>query len=156
MRRFRTVSLLSLALAAMLTVPTAARAQDDTEAVMVAAAQWARRGLPAGPLRLDPHRSGRAAETVAQRVARTLGADLGTLEDTRRCTDVMDPSSCTLSAAVLLAITEPQIRGDEARVRVYAWYRQDSAREPVGKQSWDLTLRRTGGSWQVQGQSRLD
>jgi hypothetical protein len=89
-------------------------------------------------------------------VASALGAELGTLEDTRRCTDVMDPSSCRLDAAVLLAIAPPKITRDEARVRIYAWYRQSSAREPVGKRSWDLTLRRSGGGWQVVEPHLLD
>lgn len=155
-RHIRTLSLLGMGLAAGLLAPSPVQAQGDSEAVMVAAARWARQGLPAGPLRLDPHRSGQAAEAVARRVASALGGELGTLEDTRRCTDVMDPSSCQLDAAVLLVIGAPSIRGDEASVRVYAWYRQDSAREPVAKQSWDLTLRRAGGDWEVQRPSRID
>lgn len=149
-----TGALLLAGLAAGAVLPTGGVAQDDSEAVMVAAARWAQQRLPSGPLRLDPHRSGRAAEAAVRRVANALGAEVGTLEATRRCTDVMDPSTCRLESAVLLAFAAPEIRGDEARVRVYAWYRQDSAREPVGRDSWDLVLRRTGGGWEVAGPPR--
>jgi hypothetical protein len=93
---------------------------------------------------------------VAARVARALGADLGTLEATRRCADVTDPSSCRLESAALLAISAPSIDGDRARVRVYAWYRQDDPRDPVAKASWDVVLRRTASGWEVAGERRLD
>lgn len=129
--------------------PVAAQG-DAREAVMVAAAEWARERLPAGTLRVDPHRTGReAGEGVAERVARAVGAELGTLEATRRCMDAMDPSTCSLEAAALLAITTPRVDGDGATVRVYAWHRQSNPREPVAKLTWELELRRTGGGWQV-------
>jgi len=154
MRTIRAGALLLAGLAVGTAVPTAGAAQDDAEAVMVAAARWAQQRLPSGSLRIDPHRSGRAAEAAVLRVANALGADVGTLEATRRCTDVMNPSTCSLDSVVLLAFAAPEIRGDEARVRVYAWYRQDSAREPVARESWDVVLRRSGGGWEVAGPSR--
>ena len=129
----------------------------DTEAAMVAAGEWARGQLPSGELRLDPHRTGRSTSpAVAQRVAAALGAELGTLEEIRSCTDPMTPASCSMSAAALLAIDAPAIDGDQARVRVYAWYRQDSRRAPVGRDSWTVTLRRTGSGWEVVGSGRAD
>lgn len=131
--------------------PAPAAAQEEAaEAVMIAAAEWARERLPAGALRVDPHRTGEGVgEGVAQRIARSLGADLGTLEETRRCADVMDPSSCRLEVAALVAISPPRLDGDEARVRVYAWHRQSDPREPVAKVSWEVELRRSGSGWSV-------
>ena len=150
----------AVALAALWTgaAPGDARAQDaDAEAAMVAAGQWARAQLPAGAVRLDPHRTGRSTErALTARVASALGAELGTLEQTRTCTDMTDPSTCTLATPVLLAIDAPSIRGDRAVVRVYGWYRQSDPRSPVGKTSWQVTLTRTGAGWSVEGQSRLD
>ena len=129
----------------------------DAEAAMIAAGQWARGQLPSGALRLDPHRTGRSTDrAVAGRVASALGAELGTLEQTRTCADVMDASTCRLSSAALVAIEAPEIRGDQAEVTVYAWYRQNDPRAPVGKRSWEVTLRRTGSGWAVAGQARLD
>lgn len=144
---------LSLALA-----PGAVRAQaSDAEAVMIAAGTWARSQLPAGALRLDPHRTGRSTDrAVTARVASALGASEATLEETRRCADPTDPATCRLDAAALLAIAPPSIRGDEARVRVYAWHRGPDAAAPVVKASWDLTLRRTSSGWTVEGQQRLE
>ncbi|HSH44227.1 MAG TPA: hypothetical protein VK966_00090 [Longimicrobiales bacterium] len=131
--------------------PADLAAQDsDTEAVMVAAGQWAASQLPSGELGLDPHRTGRStSQDVARRVASNLGARLMTLEEARPCTDPTDPSTCQLQIAALLAIGAPAVDGDGARVRVYAWYRQDSRHNPVAQESWDLTLRRTSGGWQV-------
>lgn len=139
-------------------VPASAHAQTtDAEAVMIAAGEWARDRVPAGALRLDPHRTGRSTDgAVASRVASALGAQEATLEATRQCTDAMDRSTCRLSAAALLVIGAPTIRGDEASVRVYAWYRQDDAGTPVAQASWDLTLRRTSSGWAVAGQSRVE
>lgn len=130
----------------------------DAESAMIAAGEWARARVPGGSLLLDPHRTGRSTErAVAARVASALGADLGTLEQARTCTDVTDPSTCGLSSAALLAIAPPAIRGDEATVRVYAWYRQDDPRAPVGKATWEVRLRRSGSSWAVVGgEHRLD
>lgn len=134
-----------------------ATAQEPAEQVMIAAGQWAKGQVPAGPLRLDPHRTGRSSDpAVARRVASALGADLGTMEETRQCTDVMDPSTCALASSALLAISAPGINGDEASCRVYAWYRQDDARNPVVKRSWDLTLRRTAQGWEVVQGQRLE
>ncbi|HUG40664.1 MAG TPA: hypothetical protein VMM12_09270 [Longimicrobiales bacterium] len=127
------------------------------EAAMVAAGEWVRGRLPAGSVRLDPHRTGRSTDrAVAARVASALGAELGTLEQSRACADVADPSTCRLDVAVLLAIAEPAIRGDRAVVRAYAWYRQNDPRSPVGKGSWEVTLRRTASGWAVEGEQRLD
>lgn len=137
--------------------PTVATAQgSDTEAIMIAAGEWVRDQLPGGELRLDPHRTGRSTSpAVARRVASSLAADLATLEEVRSCTDPMDPGSCSMGVAGLLAIEAPAVDGDTARVRVYAWYRQDSRRSPVGKDSWTVTLRRTASGWQVTGGSGL-
>lgn len=131
--------------------PAAAAAQgNEGEAVMVAAATWARDRLPGGELRIDPHRTGRGVgDAAAAGVARALGADLGTLEQTRRCTDLMRPETCQLDADVLLAIAAPSLDGGNARVKVYAWYRQSSPGQPVGKSTWDLRLRRTASGWAV-------
>lgn len=146
-----------LALVLVTTARSAEAQTSDAEAVMVAAGAWARGQLPGGALRLDPHRTGRSTDrSVAARVASALGAEQATLEETRRCADPTDPSSCQLEAAALLAIGAPSISGDEARVRVYAWYRQSDGAAPVGKTSWDLTLRRTGSGWAVDGQRRLE
>lgn len=130
--------------------PAPAESQSQAEAVMTAAGQWAKGQVPSGTLRLDPHRSGQSSDAaVARRVAGALGADVGTLEATRTCADVMDPSTCKLATTALLAISQPSIDGASARVRVYAWHRQDNAREPIAKRSWDLTLRQEGGRWVV-------
>lgn len=131
--------------------PAPVAAQDDpSEAVMVAAAQWARERLPQGALRLDPHRTGQdVGQGVAERIARAVGADLGTLEETRQCTNPMDASTCTLETVALMAISTPSVSGNEARVRVYGWHRQSRSGEPVAKVSWDLELRRAAGGWQV-------
>ena len=146
-----------LLLGALLTGASPAVAQGDAEAVMIAAGQWARGQLPSGALRLDPHRTGQSTDrAVARRVASAVGAELGTLEQTRTCTDVMDPSTCRLASAALLAIEAPVIRGDRAEVTVYAWHRQDDPRSPVAKRSWQVTLRRTGSGWAMEGQARLD
>lgn len=148
-KTMRTAVLAALCTAPWLMAAEPAGAQDG-EQVMIAAGQWAKGQVPSGPLRLDPHRTGRSSDpAVAQRVASALGATLGTMEETRRCTDVMNPSTCTLSSSALLAISAPRINGDQASCRVYAWYRQDNAREPVGKHSWELTLRRTAQGWEV-------
>lgn len=139
-------------------IPGDAHAQTaEAEAAMVAAGEWAVARLPGGGVRLDPHRTGRSTErAVAARVASALGAELGTLEETRSCADALDPSTCRLAAPVLLAIAAPAIRGDRAVVRVYAWYRQEDPRSPVGKSSWEVALRRTSDGWTVEGQERLD
>ncbi|NIP82934.1 MAG: hypothetical protein GWM90_28395, partial [Gemmatimonadetes bacterium] len=109
-------------------------AQDAEQAVMVAAARWALERLPRGRVLVDPHRSGQGIdETLVEAVARELDAGLGTLEETRHCADVMDPSTCALDAAALLAISAPQVDDGTARVRVYAWHAADSRTEPVGK-----------------------
>lgn len=124
--------------------------QDVEEAVMVAAGQWALERLPSGATRLDPHRSGAGKDAArVRRVAQSLGATLAPLDETRQCADSIDPSTCTLSAERVLAISAPRIDGDSAEVKVYAWYRSDSAREPVTQRSWDLELRRSGQSWHV-------
>ncbi len=118
------------------------------EGAMIAAGQWARGKLPSGSLALDPHRSdGGVGDAVSQAVARGLGAKLATLEDARMCSDLMDPSTCRLSVDALLAISPPAVHGDQASVRVYAWYRGSSPREPVAKATWDVTLRRSGQAW---------
>ena len=130
--------------------PAAAAAQTPEEAVMVAAGQWALERLPGGAIRLDPHRTGQGAgEALARRLAGPLGAQLATLEDTRRCADPTDPSSCSLDADVLLALAAPRISGDEAVIRVYAWHRSGDPRAPVAKESWDVRLARSGGGWRV-------
>ena len=134
--------------AAAMAAPVAG--QNANEAVMVAAGQWAKGQLPGGGLRLDPHRTGEeAGQGVAERVARALGAELGTLEATRICGDVMDPSTCRLQTPGLIAISAPDLNGDRARVRVHGWFRQSDPREPVGKASWQLELVREGGAWRV-------
>jgi sirohydrochlorin ferrochelatase len=128
----------------------AATAQESPEAIMVAAGRWVQEQLPDGRLVLDPHRTGEGVgEAIVERVARALDASVGTLEDTRRCVDVMDPSTCTLDAAALIAISPPSRDGDRATVRVYAWYATDSPREPVAKRNWELQLRRETGGWRV-------
>lgn len=125
-------------------------AQDPEEAVMVAAAEWVLERVPGGEVRVDPHRSGAGKDRArVERVARTLGARLGTLDELRECTDVMDPSTCTLGVDRLLAIASPRIDDDEARVKVYAWYRADSPSEPVAQRSWELRLTREGPVWRV-------
>ena len=140
-----------LATALVVGIPATGAAQNaDEQAVMVAAALWAQDRLPEGSLRLDPHRTGRGVgSAIASRVARALGADVATLEDTRRCTDLMRPETCELESVALLAIAAPQVRGDQASVKVYAWYRQSSSRAPVAEATWDVRLRRTGSGWAV-------
>jgi hypothetical protein len=123
-------------------------AQDPAEAVMVAAGQWALERVPGGDTRLDPHRSGAGKDAArVSSVARSLGAGLGTLDELRQCTDPLDAASCRLGVDRLLAISAPKVDGDEARVKVYAWFRSSSP--PVAQRSWDLVLRRAGGSWRV-------
>ncbi|MFW5950713.1 MAG: hypothetical protein ACOCVZ_01215 [Gemmatimonadota bacterium] len=141
-----------LAVLAALGVPTPGGAQErPDEAVMIAAAVWVLDQLPDGSVCVDPHRTGRGKdEARVRRVAEALGADLATLEQTRECGDVMDPATCRL-ASTLLAIEAPEIRGDGARVRVYAWYSSDSPRQPVGKRDWDVRLERGAQGWQVVG-----
>ncbi len=125
-----------------------ASVQDPAEAVMVAAGQWALEQLPAGETRLDPHRTGEGKDAArVNSVARSLGAGLGTLDELRQCTDTMNPASCRLGVDRLLAISAPRMDGDQARVKVYAWYRSSSP--PVAQRSWDLVLRQEGGSWRV-------
>lgn len=138
--------------------PAGASGQNaDAEAAMVAAGQWVRGQLPGGVLRLDGHRTGRSTDgRVTERIASALGAEVSTLERTRTCTDVMDPSTCRLASSALIAIEAARVRGDEATVRVYAWFRQEDPRNPVGKGSWDVRLRRTGDGWTVSGEARLD
>lgn len=135
--------------------PAPAAAQDpssDEEAVMVAAARWAVGRLPSGSLRLDPHRTGEGGgQALASRIARAVGAELGTLEQTRVCSNPMDASTCRLESDALVAIATPRISRDQASVRVYAWHRTSSASEPVARQSWDLRLTRTAGGWVVAG-----
>lgn len=123
---------------------------QETEAVMVAAGRWVIERLPPGKVCLDPHRSGQGTdEAVIERVGRALSAELRTLEETRECTDVMDPASCSLNADALMAIARPRIDGRSASVRVYTWHASGSIREPVAKRTWDLELRRESGGWTV-------
>ncbi len=147
------VMAMGLALAVVLTgAPTAGSAQAaaDAEAVMVAAARWAAERLPSGSLRLDPHRTGEGGgQALAGRIASAIGAELGTLEQTRVCSNPMDASTCRLESDALVAIATPRISRDEASVRVYAWQRTGSSSEPVARQSWDLRLTRTAGGWVV-------
>lgn len=131
---------------------TAAEAQDATEDVMVAAGSWALDRLEGSSPRLDPHRTGAGRDAArVRRVAQRLGAELATLDDVRRCTDVMDPSTCELTTGPLLAIAAPEMDGERARVRVYGWHRSGSPRQPVEQRSWDLVLERSGGGWRVVG-----
>lgn len=124
--------------------------QDVEEAIMVAAGQWALERLPSGATSLDPHRSGAGKDAArVRRVARSLGATLSPLDDARQCANSIDPSTCTLSVERVLAISSPRIDGDRAQVKVYAWYRAESAREPVAQRSWNLQLHRSGGGWRV-------
>ena len=125
-------------------------AQDDVESAMAAAGTWVLGQLPAGETRLDPHRSGEGKDGArVDRVARALGAGLAPLNQVRECSDRLDPSTCTLSVARLISVGAPTIEGDTARVKVYAWYRSSSPREPVGQRSWEVRLRRSGQGWQV-------
>ena len=125
-------------------------AAQETEAVMVAAGRWVLERMPDGRVCLDPHRSGQGTdEALLERVGQALSAELRTLEETRQCTDVMDPASCTLDAAALIAIAHPRIDGANATVKVYTWHASDSIREPVSKRTWDLELRRGPGGWAV-------
>lgn len=124
--------------------------QEPAADVMVVAGRWALDRLPDGAVRLDPHRSGEGKErAVVERVAGALGAELGTLEETRLCEDAMDPATCRLESTVLLAIAPPRIDGEKARVKVYAWYASGSVRSPVAQESWELELRRSGEAWRV-------
>lgn len=123
-------------------------AQDSDEAVMVAAGEWVLDRIPSGRTQLDPHRSGAGKDGArVRRVAQALGARLGTLDEARQCTDTMNPATCQLGVDRLLAIAAPQVDGDEARVKVYAWYRSSSP--PVAQRSWTLVLRQSGGEWRV-------
>lgn len=125
-----------------------ADAQDIEEAVMVAAGEWVLDRIPSGRTQLDPHRSGAGKDGArVSRVAQALGARLGTLDEARQCTDTMNPATCELGVDRLLAIAAPQIDGDEARVKVYAWYRSSSP--PVAQRNWNLVLRQSGGDWRV-------
>lgn len=129
---------------------SAPAAAQDEAAVMIAAARWAQERLPAGPLRLDPHRTGEGGgQALAEEVAAAVGARLASLEETRVCGNPMDASTCRLESAALLAMAMPRIQGDRASVRIYAWYRSDSAAEPVARESWTVELRRTGAGWVV-------
>ena len=157
MKTMKTAAAAFAALLALAAPEIAVAQGSDGEAAMVVAGEWVRGRLPAGALTLDPHRTGRSTErAVTNRVASALGAVLGTLEETRTCSDAMDASTCRLQTPVLLAIAAPAIRGDRAMVRVYAWFRQDDPRSPVAKQSWEVGLRRTASGWTVKGQQRLD
>lgn len=157
MRRIGMAAALMLTALALWSPAPAAGQGGDGEAAMIAAGQWALGRLPAGGLRLDPHRTGQSTDrTVAARIASALGADLGTLEETRTCGDMTDPSTCRMSVPALLAIAAPAVRGDEATVRVYAWYVQDDPRSPVAKASWEVRLHRTASGWVVDGERRLD
>lgn len=130
------------------TIPPAS--QDAGEAVMVAAGAWVLDRVPGGAGYLDPHRSGAGKDgSRLERVAGALGLGLATLDDVRECVDVMDPASCTLDVDRLLAMAAPQIHGDAARVKVYAWYRADTGGTPVVQRSWELRLARNDGVWQV-------
>lgn len=131
------------------TAPAAAQTNPQ-ESAMLAAARWVVDRLPEGSLRLDPHRSGQGTDrATVERVARALGAGLATLEETRRCEDTLDRSTCTLACDVLLALAPPEIRGDRATVKVYAWYRSSSRRSPVEKGTWVVELRGGADGWRV-------
>ena len=131
-------------------VSVAQPSQDPSEAVMIAAGRWVMERLPSGAASLDPHRTGAGKDgDRVRRVAEALGMRLATLEETRRCSDAMDPSTCQLDGARLLAIGAPRVSGDRAAVKVYAWYRSESPRQPVGQQEWELTLSRSGTGWRV-------
>lgn len=124
--------------------------RDPTEAVMVAAGRWVLERLPSGAAGLDPHRSGAGKDGArVKRVAAALGMELTTLDQAKQCRDVLEPSTCQLGAARLLAIGAPRIQGDAAEVKIYAWYRSDSEEAPVAEKTWDLSLRRSGGGWVV-------
>jgi hypothetical protein len=146
-------TLLALALAGATTLAaTFPAAAQDEAAVMIAAARWAQERLPSGSLRLDPHRTGEGVgQALAEQVARTVGAQLGTLEETRVCANPMDASTCRLEANALLALAMPSIKGDVATIRVYAWHRTDSSAQPVARETWNLRLTRTGAGWAVAG-----
>jgi hypothetical protein len=151
-RRFLLVTSL-VVLVASVASPARVAAQQEAPAIMVAAARWALRSLPSGTVRLDPHRTGDGPPlAAAQAVARELGAELGTLEQIRVCQDVTRPETCRLEADVLLAVAAPRVDRDRARVRVYAWHRTGSAREPVARRTWELELVRTDGAWRVTGE----
>ena len=136
--------------AAALMAPAGAAGQGAEEAVMIAAGSWVLEQTGEGDVRLDPHRTGQGTDRrVLRRVASALGADLGTLEETRHCSDPMDPSTCRLDADVLLCIAPPRVRGDEAEVRAYAWTSADELRNPVQKRTWALQLERVGDEWRV-------
>lgn len=154
-RRYGSTGLGLVLALALLGAPDPILAQEasaDEEAVMVAAARWAVERLPSGSLRLDPHRTGEGGgQALASRIARAVGAELGTVEQTRVCSNPMDASTCRLESDALVAIATPRISRDQASVRVYAWHRSGSASEPVARQSWDLRLTRTAGGWVVAG-----
>lgn len=124
--------------------------QDPAEAIMIAAGGWVLERLPPGSSRLDPHRSGAGKDAPRiGRVAAALGAELAPLDETRQCTDAVDPSTCQLAVARLLAIGAPAIDGDQAVVKVYAWYRSGSAGAPVAEKTWQLRLHRIEDGWVV-------
>lgn len=157
MRTATMTAMLALAALAVPAVSDVGAQGAEAEAVMVAAGEWAKSRLPGGALRLDPHRTGRSTDrALAARVAQALGAEVATLEATRTCGDVTDPSTCRLASDALLAIGAPSIRGETATVRVYVWYRQDDVHSPVGKATWDVRLRRSGSGWTVDGERLLD
>lgn len=130
--------------------PDGVAGQDPAEAIMIAAGGWVLERLPPGSSRLDPHRSGAGKDAPRiGRVARALGAELATLDETRQCTDAVDRSTCQLAVARLLAIGAPAIDGDQAVVKVYAWYRSGSAGARVAEKTWQLRLHRLEGGWVV-------
>lgn len=149
-----TTVLSTLAAPAMFAAPVAAQGAGEAEAVMRAAAQYALERLPSGQLKIDAHRTGAPEDrTIAQRLASALGGTTGTLEAERQCVDRLDASTCRLEGTdLLLAISAPSINDDEAEVRVYAWYKQDSARQPVAEMTLRLRLARQGAGWRVVGQ----
>lgn len=125
-------------------------AQDASADVMIAAGRWAIERLPSGSGGLDPHRSGAGKDGARVRqVAQALGLELTTLEEAKRCTDALAPSTCQLSANRLLAIGSPRIDGAQARVKVYAWHRSGSEQAPVAERSWELSLRQSADGWRV-------
>lgn len=130
--------------------PEGVAGQDPAEAIMIAVGGWVLERLPPGSSRLDPHRSGAGKDAPRiGRVATALGAELATLDETRQCTDALDRSTCQLAVTRLLAIGAPAIDGDEAVVKVYAWYRSGSAGAPVAEKTWQLRLHRIEGGWVV-------
>jgi hypothetical protein len=88
---------------------------------------------------------------LAEQVAQTVGAQLGTLEETRVCANPMDASTCQLESNALLALAMPSINGDVATIRVYAWHRTTSSAQPVARETWNLRLTRSAAGWTVTG-----